>query len=181
VSGTSSREVRKIEPTVITNLEGPWEITFPSGLGAPEKITMPLLESLSANADEGVKYFSGTASYTKTFTAPKQWFKENAEFILDLGNVGDLAEVFVNGQFIELLWSAPFRTNITPLLKKGTNTIEIKVTNQWTNRLAGDQRAEPGKKVLNSPLFIFRGRPLNESGLIGPVTILKQSGFKGNN
>jgi hypothetical protein len=60
------------------------------------------------------------------------------------------------------------------LLRKGSNTLEIKVTNEWTNRLAGDQKAVPGKKVLNSRLFVFGGRALNDSGLLGPVTIIRE-------
>jgi hypothetical protein len=92
--------------------------------------------------------------------------------MLDLGRVGDIAEVTVNGTSAGIVWKAPYQADITGLLKKGPNKIEIKVTNEWTNRLIGDQKAISGKKVLNSPLLI-RERNLNESGLLGPVTILK--------
>jgi hypothetical protein len=99
--------------------------------------------------------------------------------ILDLGKVGDIAEVIVNGTSAGILWKAPFQEDITGLLKKGTNRIEIKVTNEWTNRLAGDMKSTPGKKVLNSSLFV-RAAGLNESGLLGPVKILKYNDTGGN-
>jgi hypothetical protein len=141
-------------------------------MGAPEKITLSNLESWTINTDEGVKYFSGTAQYLKTFEVPKNWIQPGTKLFLDLGKVGDIAEVTVNGTQTGILWEPPFRTEITSLLKKGINKIEIKVTNQWTNRLIGDQKAGAGKKVLNSSVFV-RGRDLNESGLLGPVEIIK--------
>lgn len=159
-------------PVLLSTLAGTWEITFPPAMGVPEKITVDTLKSWTLNSDEGVKYFSGTAVYTKTIEVPKSWLHQGTKLILDLGTVGDLAEVAVNGIPSEILWKAPFRTDITGLLRKGLNKIEIKVTNEWTNRLAGDQKAGAGKKVLNSALFI-RARTLNESGLMGPVTIQK--------
>jgi hypothetical protein len=168
-----SRTIPSVQPVLLSTLAGPWEISFPAGLGAPEKAALANLESWTNNPDEGIKYFSGTASYKKSFNAPKNWFTEGSKILLDLGEVCDLAEVFVNNQPVGILWNAPFRTDITGLLKKGTNTIEIKVTNEWTNRLAGDQKAAPDKKVLNSSLFVF-SRGLNDSGLLGPVTILKK-------
>ncbi|MBN1107788.1 MAG: hypothetical protein JXA55_03425, partial [Bacteroidales bacterium] len=162
------------EPVLLSSVEGPWQLSFPARLGAPETATMTDLEPLTASSEEGIKYFSGTVTYSNTFSVPAKWLKDEGNIIIDLGSAGDIAEVIVNGQTAAILWCEPFRTDITPLLKKGTNTLEIKVTNQWTNRLAGDQKAEPGKKVLNSSLFMFRGRALDDSGLMGPVKLFKQ-------
>jgi hypothetical protein len=156
---------------LLATLAGPWEVSLPAGMGAPEKITLSSLESWTASKDEGVKYFSGTAQYTKTFEVPKSWIKPEMRLMLDVGKVCDVAEVIVNGTQAGILWESPFSTEITGLLKKGVNKIEIKVTNQWTNRLIGDQKAGAGKKVLNSSVFV-RGKDLSESGLIGPVTII---------
>jgi len=169
-----SRTISAKESVLLATLKGPWEINFPAGLGAPEKAELANLESWTSSTVEGIKYFSGTATYKKTITAPKGWFTEGTKIILDLGKVCDLAEVTVNGHPAGVLWNPPFRTNITGLLKKGTNTIEIKVTNEWTNRLAGDQLADAANKILKSPLRVFGGRGLNDSGLLGPVTILKE-------
>ncbi|MCU0455216.1 MAG: hypothetical protein MUE74_02850 [Bacteroidales bacterium] len=168
-----TRTIPQAEPVLITTLTGPWDISFPPDLGAPAGISVEKLESWTSNADEGIKYFSGTATYTKTFEVPKRWMAGGQKLILDLGKVGDLAEVKVNGQPAGILWDHPFRTDITSLVRKGSNTLEIMVTNEWTNRLAGDQKAAPGKKVLNSSMFVF-SRGLSESGLMGPVRILRE-------
>jgi hypothetical protein len=160
-------------PEVLDTLKGSWELIFPAGLGAPEKISLSRLESWTANADEGIKYFSGTATYLKTFIAPKKWFQPGYKLAIDIGKAGDIAEVMLNGIQLGTLWKPPYQADITGALKKGENKLEIKVTNQWTNRLIGDQKAAPGKKILNSPLFMFPGRKMEDSGLTGPVTILK--------
>lgn len=169
----NSRNISQPAPVILDTLSGPWEISFPAGMGAPEKIITDSLKSWTVNGNEGVKYFSGTALYTKTFEASKSWLKDRTKLILDLGKVGDIAEVSINGTALGILWKAPFQADITGLLRKGTNKLEIKITNEWTNRLAGDQKASPGNKVLNSTLFVFPGRNLNDSGLLGPVTILE--------
>ncbi len=43
------------------------ETEFPAQLGAPAQITMEKLVSWADHPDEGVKYFSGTATYEKEF------------------------------------------------------------------------------------------------------------------
>jgi hypothetical protein len=167
-----SKSITRPDPVLNIDITGPWEVSFPSGLGAPEKISIDTLKSWTLNNDEGVKYFSGTATYSSTFEVSKSFLEKGNRFILDLGKVGDMAAVSVNGSESVLLWKAPFHTDLTGLIRKGTNKIEIKVTNQWTNRLAGDMKLATGKKILNSPLFV-RASVLNESGLIGPVKIQK--------
>jgi hypothetical protein len=165
--------LKQPEQTLLTTIPGPWEISFPPNMGAPKKVVMDKLESWTLNPDEGIKYFSGTAIYSKSIAAPKSWFQKGTRLILDLGNVGDLAEVNVNGFPAGILWKFPFRTDITGFLRKGTNKIEIKVTNEWTNRLLGDQNAPADKKILKSGLRVFGTRNMNDSGLLGPVTIYK--------
>jgi hypothetical protein len=157
-------------PAMTTELTGPWVIKFPPELGAPGELTLDSLKSWTLNSDAGVKFFSGTAVYTKTFDAQKYFIQQGTRFVLDLGRVGDIAEVKVNGLPAGLLWKPPYTTDITRMLIRGNNTIEIKVTNEWTNRIAGDRVT--GTKVLNSSLFVRPGT-LSESGLIGPVKILK--------
>jgi hypothetical protein len=168
----TSQKITKPIRTTLATLAGPWNVSFPPNLGAPEKITMDKLISLSEHADAGVKYFGGTATYTKDVTATKEWFKPGAKFILDLGTVKDLAEVSVNGKSFGILWKLPYELDITSALKAGTNKIEIKVTNQWTNRITGDALS-PDKKVLSGSGLRFGAgnNTLIESGLIGPVTV----------
>ena len=171
-SSVPSRTVAAESTALLATLQGPWDITFPSGMGAPEKLQLSKLESWTVNANEGVKFFSGTANYVKTFEASSKWFQPGVKLALDLGKVGDLAEVTLNGTPLGIIWKAPYQVDITNILKKGENRLEIKVTNEWTNRLLGDMEAAPDKKVLNSPLRVRPGIKANDSGLIGPVTIV---------
>jgi hypothetical protein len=164
----------------LADLTGPWEVSFAPNLGAPAKLQFPELRSWTENTDEGVKYFSGTAIYTKVIEASKSWFNPGAKLLLDLGNVRDLAEVSVNGQAVALLWKPPYRMDVTRALQPGKNSLEIKVTNQWTNRLIGDRLALPEKRVLAAagaapgPMGAMN-QALPASGLIGPVTLISRT------
>jgi hypothetical protein len=168
----TSQQIAKPVNVTLANMTGSWNVSFPPNLGAPEKITLEKLISLSEYPEDGVKYFGGTATYTKEFTASKAWFKSGAKFLLDLGKVKDIAEVAVNGQSVGILWKLPYELDITSALKTGLNKIEIKVTNQWTNRISGDTK-NPDKKVLSGSGLNFGGgnNELIESGLIGPVIV----------
>lgn len=156
----------------IATLSGPWTIRFPAGWGAPGQIQMQQLQSWTTNADSGVKYFSGTATYSKELNTNKSWFKTGEKIFLDLGDVKDIAVVSLNGKIIDTLWKAPFRCDVTGILKPGKNVLEIRVTNEWTNRLIGDQLS-PGKKILTSYIQPFGGKyELTPSGLLGPVRVV---------
>ncbi|MBD0284872.1 MAG: glycoside hydrolase [Flavisolibacter sp.] len=164
---------------LLTTVKGPWEVHFAPNLGAPEKITLEELTSWTAHADTGIKYFSGAATYTKTLQAEKRWFQPDKRILLDLGKVGDMAEVTINGKNLDLIWKAPCQVDVTEVLKPGKNQLTIKVTNEWTNRLIGDKLLGPDKKILDTYIAPFGGEyQLSESGLIGPVKILSVSNDK---
>ena len=152
-------------------LDGAWNVTF-EGLGAPQgSRTFNQLVSYTESEEEAVKYFSGIATYTNTFTLGK---KEKADGLrIDLGSVGQMADVFINGEHVEFLWKAPYKVDWTGTLKPGRNTIEVKVVNTWPNRLIGD--AQPGvEKVTYTTMpFYNADSPLTPSGLMGPVVLEK--------
>jgi hypothetical protein len=150
--------------------DAPWTIAFQSGRGAPASITMPALKPLDESADTGIKYFSGTATYTTSFAPPKK-AKAGAPLWLDLGKVGDVAEVRVNGQMAGTVWFAPSRVDIGKLVKKGTNTLEVRVANLWVNRLIGDKQPGAVKFTFTAAPTYKADAPLRPSGLIGPVTL----------
>lgn len=158
-------------------IKGSWAVDFPTNLGGPGTVKLDSLISWPSSADTGIKYFSGTASYTKTVNVKAGWQQQGAKMILDLGKVSDIAEVMVNGKPAGILWKAPYKIDITNALKAGANTIEIKVTNEWTNRIAGDYMVPESKKVLRTPPSLF-GRPSGglPSGLMGPVELWSVSG-----
>jgi hypothetical protein len=176
-ASAASYEPPSTKRTVLATVTGSWQVRFPPALGAPDKIQLEELASWTTSADSGVKYFSGTATYKKSIEAEKAWFGNRTKILLNLGVVKDLAEVSLNGQALGILWKAPYELDITNVVKPGANQLEIKVTNQWTNRLIGDQLVSAGRKVLTAGgrMRFFGGTPpLAESGLIGPVTVVAQ-------
>jgi hypothetical protein len=120
-----------------------------------------------------MKYFSGTATYAKKLQVPDAWFGKERHLWLDLGSVKNIAQVFVNGQSVGILWKAPFCVDVTRALKPGDNTLEIRVTNLWVNRLIGDQQPDAERKyTFTTQVFYKADSPLLQSGLLGPVQVI---------
>lgn len=164
----------------VQNMEGEWIVHFDPKWGGPASVAFSELTDWSLHADEGIKYYSGTAVYNKTFNIDFE-IQKNKKYFLELGSVKDvgIAEVKINEADKGVIWTAPFRIDISEELQKGENSLEIKVVNSWFNRVACDQTF-PGKKQYTSTNIDlkhdFRGRPTDEiplepSGLLGPVTI----------
>ena len=180
-----SRSTPPTTITPLTSLTGSWRLSFPADWGAPRAVTLPALTSWSDNANSGVKYFSGTATYEKRLHAPRTWFKPGTRMVLDLGEVKEVAEVLVNGRSAGVAWKPPYTVDITDALRPGDNRLEIKVANLWLNRIVGDQ--QPGVEdayTFASPVSgggflpvkpIDKDTPLLPSGLLGPVTLTRVS------
>jgi hypothetical protein len=143
-----SRTLPAVTSTVLTTLESPWTVKFQANLGAPDQIQMPKLDSLTNSSEEGVKYFSGTATYSQNVDVQQSWLSAGKRLVLNMGTVGDIAEVAVNGKSVGIIWKPPYRVDITDAVHAGSNTIEIKVTDEWTNRIAGDNAT--GTRILSS-------------------------------
>jgi hypothetical protein len=155
----------------LLTVEGPWKIAFQSDRGAPPSITLDSLSSWSDNQDAGVKYFSGSGTYTKNIDVKSEWFRTGAHLWIDLGDVKNLAEVTVNGKPLGIVWHAPYRVDATAALKPGANEISIKVTNAWVNRLIGDQQPDARKYTFTTVKPYKASSPLLPSGLLGPVML----------
>lgn len=162
------------ETTLIT-IEGNWDLHFAPNLGAPEKTSLDHLTSWSDNSDTGVKYYSGTATYLKSIDVPGTWLKKGRRLVLDLGDVHELAEISINGRSLGIVWYPPFKVDATDALKPGMNTLEIKVTNLWVNRLIGDQQPGATKYTFTAMSTYKADAPLRPSGLLGPVTLRQVS------
>jgi hypothetical protein len=168
-----SRVLPSLAESRLAAIDGAWEVSFQADRGAPARITLDRLASWAENPDAGVKYFSGKGVYTRSVEAPAEWFKSGAKFILDLGDVKNIAEVVVNGKRMGIVWKAPFRVDVTGALKPGVNSLEVTVTNLWVNRLIGDQQPGITKKYTFTTQQFYRAdSPLLPSGLLGPVQIL---------
>jgi hypothetical protein len=187
--------VPPVRPEQPQQVAGPWELEIPSG-GQPQKITLEKLISWSEHPDAGVKYFSGTATYRTTFALQSKIANPKSKIYLDLGNVQVIAEAKLNGRPLGILWKPPYRAEISKMIQPGDNTLEVKVTNLWINRMIGDEQLpEDSDRNANGtlkawPKWLEEGGPSPTgrqtftswrlwpksstpvaSGLLGPVTL----------
>ncbi len=163
---------RKLKTTLISN---GWNIHFDTKWGGPDQIYTDTLKSWTSFKDEGIKYYSGSAVYTKKITINAGHLKQT-KVILDLGNVLDMAVVKINGQVLKLGWVAPFQFDISQHVKAGINELEVEVTNLWPNRLIGDGKLASEKRLTKTNIVKFDNPNaetfLRESGLLGPVKLI---------
>ena len=162
------------------DIKGPWTIEFPAGWGAPQKAELPELISWSESDDPGIKYFSGIASYSKTFSINDEQLSADIVVYLDLGEVKEVAEVFLNGESLGIYWRPPYTINITEAIRPGENQLIVEVANTWNNRLVGDAQLPLEERHTKTNItgpnwqtrIPWKDSPLLESGLFGPVSIL---------
>ncbi len=164
-------EVRAVP---VAELGGFWSVSFQEGHGVPSGVVMEELTPLNENSDVGIKYFSGVSSYRTTFDVTSG-MQQLSSLLLDLGKVGDLAEVLVNGKSAGIAWLPPYRVDISGLTTVGENQLEIRVANRWVNRLIGDMQPDAEKITFTVTPTYQADAPLRESGLMGPVTLMTTS------
>ncbi|MDG1358551.1 MAG: glycosyl hydrolase [Akkermansiaceae bacterium] len=190
-SSASSGGANFVDAVPVATLEGSWEVAFDPKWGGPEKIQFDALQDWTTHSDKGIRYYSGSATYRKTFDRPVG-LGTDAKVYLDLGTVRDICRVRLNGQDLGILWAAPWRVDMTKVLKAEGNQLEIEVVNRWVNRLVGDQQPEDknvrtlkwesgllsgrsykaGRYTYTTKNPYKSGTKLLPSGLIGPVRIL---------
>jgi hypothetical protein len=152
-------------------LKGKWSLAFDKSYGGPATaIKLDSLKSWTNFNDERVKYYSGTATYKRNV----QWTTTNVagKVFLVMSNVDNIATVSVNGKDCGTVWTAPYKVDISSAIKKGNNTIEIRVTNTWANRLIGDSMSPQKEKITwTTAPFRLKDKPLLKAGLSGTVFI----------
>jgi hypothetical protein len=138
---------------------GPWRLSVsPAQAVSPQAPVSFNVEQLMSWRDlPSLKYYAGRATYRADFHLPKELVRDGVGLILDLGSVFESAEVAVNGADTGIVYTPPYRVDITALVKSGKNVIEVEVANQLKNRL---ERSDAY---------------LRPSGLLGPVTIIPES------
>jgi hypothetical protein len=183
--------------SIITSLTGSWDVSFNPAFGGPRKILFDSLTDWSQHPDDGVRYYSGIVTYTKIFNIPAEALSENKKIYVDLGEVKNMARVKLNGKEVGIVWTNPWKLDISALVRSKNNLLEIEVANLWVNRLIGDENlADDGIRQGEWPDWILRKEkrpskrytfttykhysadsPLEKSGLLGPVTIRKLTTF----
>lgn len=154
----------------IQDISTSWQVQFDAAYAGPSKpVVFNVLTNWNKSSDSLIKYYSGTAVYTKSFI-----FKGNTneKIWLDLGEFSSIAEVKINGIGCGTLWTAPHRLEISKAIKRGANQITVEVTNTWANRLIGDSKLPENKRFTKTTApFRLEGKPLSPAGLLGPVVI----------
>ncbi len=193
---TTNTQVKNFsEPKVLMVINSPWNVSFDLKWGGPKNAVFNKLEDWTLNKNEGIKYYSGIATYRNNINIPKKTMSDrNTDLFLDLGEVCNLARVRINGKDLGIIWTAPYQLNISDALHAGNNQIEIEVANLWPNRLIGDEqfpddgikdnkwpewllKNQPrtsGRYTFTTARFYKKDSPLLKSGLIGPVRLLKK-------
>ena len=167
----------------VQEITGPWNVHFDPKWGGPkESMTFEKLVDWTNRPEEGIKYYSGTATYRTVFKLQSP--VSTSRTFLDLGTVNQLATVRLNGKHLGLVWHAPWRVDATAALKPGENTLEVDVVNTWFNRLVLDVSLPAEKRVVdlgNNKHYwaIPKGKgglpstsPLRPAGLLGPVQLM---------
>jgi alpha-L-rhamnosidase/F5/8 type C domain len=171
--------------TPVADLGGPWTVKFDPRWGGPASVTFNTLEDWTKRAEGGIRFYSGTATYTKPFEFDPSKIQSRvretnevnrkSKIVLDLGSLRELAEVRLNGGPLGVVWSPPFRVEVTGALKPGGNLLEIEVVNFWPNRIIGDASLPPEKRFTQTNIRkLTKDTPLTPSGLFGPVRLLTE-------
>jgi hypothetical protein len=178
----SEVRVPTLSGTVLLNTD--WTVDFASPAGAPARITQPQIGPWTQHVSPEVKHFAGTATYRRTFTLPEGWRTRAPRVELDLGRLWAIGEVTVNGQPLGVVWTPPFRVDVTAALRDGPNELAVDVVGTWHNRLVGEARgAVPrwtktnvvqSQRGLGRDLQVGPWKALDpiEAGLFGPVRLI---------
>jgi hypothetical protein len=161
------------EPTITPQqtLNGPWQVSFDPKWGGPAQVIFYQLSDWSTRPEDGIRYYSGSAIYRKSFTLLAMP-KKGDTLLLNLGEVHEEAAVLVNGQPLGVVWTKPSRIDISRAVHIGENTLEVTVVNLWPNRLIGDEGLSPQSRLTLTNAHKFSATtPLLRSGWLGPVTV----------
>jgi hypothetical protein len=198
INGSANFVNFPVKQTLIT-LDGSWNVEFDTSWGGPRHVVFDTLTDWSKRPEEGIRYYSGIATYTKSFNMPGNFeIDKKSKYFLDLGKLKNLGRIKLNGNDLGVIWTDPWQVDISDIMKKDDNHLEVEVANLWINRLIGDE-SQPwdGIKDGKWPEWLLNGTqreskrytfvvhryykkddPLSESGLLGPVSIKMSKKFQ---
>ena len=162
------------EAQPVLTLNRPWQVAFDPKWGGPERAEFVSLSDWTSRPEEGIQFYSGTATYRTSLDLPATTIPApGGKLVLDLGKVCDVATVRLNGQELGTLWTPPWTVDISTAARAGSNALEIAVVNPWNNRLVGDSHLPVERRLTSLSLpTVKTNAPLRAAGLLGPVTVL---------
>jgi hypothetical protein len=163
-------------PSESVEIRGTWRLQ----LGRMKK---ELSRLSSWTEDPATRHFSGRGDYEIEFQAPAEVARGNVT--LDLGKVGTVAEVWLNGREAGVAWMHPYRLDVTGRLRPGTNHLRVSVANTLINEVTGMDEPPPvppelvphyggeGSRYPNGRQRFEEEKTVgpDESGLMGPVRL----------
>lgn len=156
--------------TQATEIAGPWEVAFDPRWGGPARATFETLQDWTTRPEPAIKFYSGQATYRKTFDAAMP--APGKRLWIDLGSLRELAEVRLNGKPLGIVWTPPLRVDATEAIRPSSNVLEVEVVNFWPNRIIGDQLLPPEQRLTQTNVRkLTKDTALMPSGLLGPVTL----------
>ncbi len=168
-SGTAQRNFPLLQK--VQEIGGPWAVRFDPKWGGPPSVVFDKLDDWTRRPEEGIRYYSGKATYEKQFDLNSAAAGRPSKIFLDLGAVKSLAQVRLNGKDLGVVWTAPWRVERHGALRPAGNRLEIDVVNLWPNRIIGDAALSPEQRYTKTNVSYPKDQPLLSSGLIGPVTL----------
>ncbi len=151
-----------------------WKVSFHPEMGGPAAYKMDRLTSWPDVDAAGVKYYSGTATYSREFLVTGEQLAETPAVYAAFGDIQETARVIINGHDAGIIWTPPYRADMTGHLKPGSNEIRVEVINTWNNRIVGDQKnpGGPAFTKTNVKNKFNEKSALLPSGLIGKAEIV---------
>ncbi len=158
----------------VIDLSSNWMVDFDARMGAPEIYQFEKLSSWTDVENKGINYYSGSATYNRAFSLSSEALSLKAEAYVVFEDIQEIARVTVNGNDCGIIWTPPYKTNITQYLKEGSNKISVQVINNWNNRIVGDLKNPEEKEYAktNAKYQLSADGPLLESGLIGNAEVV---------
>ncbi|MCA9239918.1 MAG: hypothetical protein KDA37_06955, partial [Planctomycetales bacterium] len=170
--GPSPQQIKTGSPVVSTPIAGPWRLSFQAAVGfSPAERTVSTLVDLSLSEDDEIRHFAGATFYETSFA----WTPTEGSVWIDVGEAAPLAEIELNSQPCGVLWTAPWRLEVSGKLRPGENRLRVRAPSTWKNRLIGDAglREEDRASWTSAPARL-PDRNLTRYGLIGPVQLISE-------
>ena len=156
-------------------VKGPWQVAFDPEWGGPAQVEFSELISWTERPENGIRHYAGTATYRAVFDMPADKLEPRGAWAIDLGGVHEIAAVRLNGEELGVLWTPPFRVDVSRALRAGDNALEVDVVNNWPNRLIGDAGLPEDERLTQTNVTKFTpDMPLTSSGLLGPVRLMRE-------
>jgi len=176
------------EPYAEMLIDGPWDVRFPAGWRVDPLQHFEDLKDWTTFEEPDLKHFSGVATYRNTFIVEQHPKVDEFQWILDLGEVGAVASVYLNGAWLGDSMFPNHRLDISSALVEGENYLVVEVANTWRNRLILDTHLPAELQLTRSNLANssdpqdrpWKNYSLQTSGLMGPVKIIKYKQFEIN-